>query len=252
LIRYNKFDAKETARSQKTLATAKNETKRSLRASNSPERGNMTKRDRSVSEDTKSSRHATKGEQTRQMIVEAAAPIFNQRGYEGSSMTELMAATGLQKGGIYRHFASKEELAAEAFEYTCDATWSMRMQHVDRNAPGLDQLKQFIANFVEVRSPVSGGCPLMNSAADTDDGNPLLRERVQKVLRKWSARLQEMVTAAVKSGQAKPSTDPKTVATIVIASLEGGVMISRLERNYESLRRIHEHLVRYIDRELAA
>jgi len=49
----------------------------------------------------------TKGEQTRKKIVQAAAPIFNQRGYEGSSVNDLMEATGLQKGGIYRHFASK-------------------------------------------------------------------------------------------------------------------------------------------------
>src|ERR1700742_3115593 len=138
-------------------------------------------------------RRITKGEQTRRKIVAAAAPIFNQHGYEGSSMAELMAATGLQKGGIYRHFSSKEELAAEAFEYTCKATWEMRMQHVDATAPGLERLKQFIANVVEFRSPISGGCPLMNCAADADDGNPLLRERVVKVLRSWSTRLQAMV-----------------------------------------------------------
>jgi len=48
----------------------------------------------------------TKGEQTRKKIVEAAAPIFNQHGYEGSSLNNLMEATGLKKGGIYRHFSS--------------------------------------------------------------------------------------------------------------------------------------------------
>jgi TetR/AcrR family transcriptional repressor of nem operon len=58
----------------------------------------------------------TKGELTRKKIVEAAAPIFNQHGYEGSSLNALMGATGLKKVGIYRHFSSKEELAAEAFD----------------------------------------------------------------------------------------------------------------------------------------
>ena len=66
----------------------------------------------------------TKGEQRRRKIVEAAAPIFNKRGYEGSSLSELMEATGLKKGGIYRHFASKEELAAEAFDYTWETAWN--------------------------------------------------------------------------------------------------------------------------------
>jgi TetR/AcrR family transcriptional regulator, transcriptional repressor for nem operon len=57
----------------------------------------------------------TKGEQTRQRLVAEAARLFNQRDYEGSSMQDIMQATGLQNGGIYRHFGSKEELAQEAF-----------------------------------------------------------------------------------------------------------------------------------------
>src|SRR4029077_15442426 len=58
-----------------------------------------------------------KGEQTRQEIIRKAAPIFNQRGYDGAALSDLMKATGPEKGGIYRHFGSKQQLAAEAFDY---------------------------------------------------------------------------------------------------------------------------------------
>src|SRR5262249_55753872 len=58
-----------------------------------------------------------KGEATRRLILERAAPVFNQRGYAGASMSELVEATGIEKGGIYNHFGSKEELAVEAFDY---------------------------------------------------------------------------------------------------------------------------------------
>ena len=57
-----------------------------------------------------------KGEQTRQEIIRKAAPIFNQKGYDGAALSDLMRATGLEKGGIYRHFESKEELAGDAFD----------------------------------------------------------------------------------------------------------------------------------------
>ena len=93
----------------------------------------------------------TKGEQTRRKIVEAAAPIFNQRGYEGSSLNDLMEATGLKKGGIYRHFTSKEELAAEAFDYTWEAAWNVRLLHVDEKTNGIEKLKQLIANWDYIR-----------------------------------------------------------------------------------------------------
>ena len=59
----------------------------------------------------------SKGDQTRERIIAKAAELFNQRGLEGTSMADLMKATGLEKGGIYRHFASKEAVAAEAFDY---------------------------------------------------------------------------------------------------------------------------------------
>ena len=87
---------------------------------------------------------AAKGARTRRKIVAAAAPIFNQRGYDGSSLSDLMAATGLKKGGIYRHFAGKEELAAEAFDYAWEAAWTARSAlrkfssgHVDINQAAL-------------------------------------------------------------------------------------------------------------------
>jgi len=130
----------------------------------------------------------TKGEQTRRKIVEAAAPIFNKRGYEGSSLNDLMEATGLKKGGIYRHFSSKEELAAEAFDYTWEAAWNARLLDVDEKTNGIEKLKQLIANFVDHRSPIAGGCPILNTAIDADDGNPVLRAHVAIALRSWLSR----------------------------------------------------------------
>src|SRR5260370_31128159 len=131
----------------------------------------------------------TKGERTRRKIVEAAAPIFNEFGYEGSSLSDLMEATGLKKGGIYRHFSSKEELAAEEFDYTWEAAWSARLVHVDDKANGIEKLKQLVANFIDHRSPVAGGCPILNTAVDADHGKAGLPARVTKALRSWLSPL---------------------------------------------------------------
>jgi TetR/AcrR family transcriptional regulator, transcriptional repressor for nem operon len=193
----------------------------------------------------------TKGELTRKRIIEAAAPIFNQHGYEGSSLNALMEATGLKKGGIYRHFASKEELAAEAFDYTWEAAWKARLLHVDEKANGIDKVKQLIANFIERRSPVPGGCPVLNTAVDADDGNPILRSRVGKALRLWTGHLQVYVEEAQQHRDAKPDVDPKDVATLIVASLEGALMMSRIHRNDEALRRIQSHLNEYLDKKVA-
>jgi TetR/AcrR family transcriptional repressor of nem operon len=205
-------------------------------------------KDRSVPKD----RTMTKGEQTRQKIVAAAAPIFNQRGYEGSSMSDLMAATGLKKGGIYRHFTNKEELAAQAFDYTWNAAWDLRVKNLDERSRHLDKLKQLIENFVELRSAVAGGCPVLNTAVDADDGNPVLRKRVSKALKSWSSLIETIVERAIKAGETRPGVDAQNVATLVIASLEGAFMMSRIEGTRDSLRRIKKYLLDYIEQHLAS
>ena len=160
-------------------------------------------------------------------------------------------ATGLKKGGIYRHFSSKEELAAEAFDYTWETAWKARLLHVDEKANGIEKLKQLIANFVEHRSPVAGGCPILNTAIDADDGNPVLRAHVAKALRSWLSRLQTIMDQARLRGETQPGVDPQAVATLIVASLEGALMMSRIQRNEEALRRVQVHLNRYLDDEVA-
>ena len=194
----------------------------------------------------------TKGEITRRRIVAAAAPIFNQNGYEGSSLAALMAATGLKKGGIYRHFASKEELAAEVFDYTWEEAWKARMARVKEETSGIERLKVLIANFIDYKSPVAGGCPILNTAVDADDGNSVLRARCSKALRAWISKLHSIVKEAADRGEIKPGVDPKQVATLIVASLEGALMIARLERNDYALRQVQQHLNRYLDAEVAA
>ncbi len=208
--------------------------------------------DRLVSDGWVRGEGMTKGEQTRRRIVAAAAPIFNQHGYEGSSVAALMAATGLTKGGIYRHFSSKEELAAEVFDYSWDAAWKVRMERVDQETAGVERLKALIASFIDHKNPIAGGCPILNTAIDADDGNHILRARVGKALRSWIAGLQSIVKEAADRGEIRPGVDPKAVATLIVASLEGALMMTRLERNDQALRRVQQHLNHYLDIEVAA
>jgi TetR/AcrR family transcriptional regulator, transcriptional repressor for nem operon len=176
-----------------------------------------------------------KGEATRQRIIEEAAPIFNRRGYEGCSMQDLMDATGLEKGGIYRHFASKEELASEAFRLALAQNIKLRTDHLQDISGTLDKLRRVIALFIEAPSAIAGGCPLMNTAIDADDGNPALRKLALKGIQDWRARLAKIVEAGIKAGEIRKSTKPERIANAIIATLEGALMISRLERSKQAL-----------------
>jgi TetR/AcrR family transcriptional repressor of nem operon len=191
-----------------------------------------------------------KGEATRQGIIRKAAPIFNQRGYDGAALSDLMRATGLEKGGIYRHFSSKEALAVEAFDYAWRETLDARIHDLDTISNAVDRLKQLVANFVERPGIIPGGCPLLNTAIDTDDGNAVLRERAREALRGWRSYIISVINAGIKAREIRPRIDAKKLATLMISSLEGAIMLYRLERTEETLRVIQAHLDSYLEAEV--
>jgi TetR/AcrR family transcriptional regulator, transcriptional repressor for nem operon len=173
----------------------------------------------------------TKGEVTRQKIIEQAAPLFNRLGYAGCSMQDIMAATGLEKGGLYRHFSSKEELAREVFRYSLSRVTERRWEGIEEIDGSLEKLRFMIRRFVQAQSIIPGGCPVMNTAIDADDGNPELRKMVQKAVQEWKDKIGGIVTAGIERGEIRAHIEPRNIANIMIACLEGALMISRLEGN---------------------
>ena len=191
-----------------------------------------------------------KGKTTRERIVTEAASLFNQRGFEGSSMSDVMAATGLEKGGIYRHFSSKEELAAKAFDYAWKSAFETRTHGLEHVPNSIDKLKKFVANSIERRHPVPGGCPVLNTAIEADDGNALLRDRARSALHEWRGYLAEIVKAGIKRKEIRKDIDPNEVATVVISLLEGALMIARLERDKQALLTARSRLDSYLETEV--
>lgn len=178
---------------------------------------------------------ATKGDQTRQRIIAQSAPLFNQRGFAGCSMQDIMEATGLEKGGLYRHFASKEELAAEAFRYAAGRSMDRRMALVEQTEGAIAKLRAQLHAFVHVPSQIPGGCVLMNTAIDADDTNPLLRQLAYEAIQRWKTMLIGIVEDGIGAGEIRPGTDPRRIANTCIAALEGALMISRLEGDRTAL-----------------
>ena len=189
-----------------------------------------------------------KGEQTRQEIIRKAAPIFNQKGYDGAALSDLMRATGLEKGGIYRHFASKQVLAGEAFNHAWKIAMDTRFEGTQEIPNTVDRLKQIVRNFRDRRTGlVPGGCPLLNTAIDSDDGNPQLRAKARRALSWWLNRLQSIAEQGQQRGEVRSEVDPAKLATLMVSTLEGSLMVSRLQRNRDPLDLACHHLEEYLE-----
>ena len=150
-------------------------------------------------------------------------------------MQDLMDATGLEKGGIYRHFESKEELAAEAFKYALRQAVKTRTEDLEHIVGFVPKLRYVVTRFVEAPSTIPGGCPLMNTAIDSDDGNPALRKLVRAGLSDWKKRISTLVEQGIQSREIRKDVEPRKIANTIIATLEGALMISRMEGTKEAL-----------------
>jgi TetR/AcrR family transcriptional repressor of nem operon len=195
---------------------------------------------------TKTKASVTKGERSRQRIVETAAVLFNQRGFTGCSMGDIVAASGLEKGTLYGHFSTKEELALLAFDYAWNETSGKRLRNVETVSNSVDKLRLHIDNYVNTPS-FPGGCPLLNFAVDADDGNLALRTKVRKALKGWEDLLAKIVEDGQSAGEINPEIDPHSVANLVISMLEGATVVARIDKRSAALDDAQRHLSQYLE-----
>jgi TetR/AcrR family transcriptional repressor of nem operon len=188
-----------------------------------------------------------KGEQTRQRIITQAAPLFNQKGLAGCCMQDVMDATGLEKGGLYRHFSSKEQLAAECLKYSLRLAFEARLGDAAHIPNAIAKLRYLVDRFASAPSPLKGGCPLMNAAVDADDGNPELRKLAQRALQHWKSGLLKILKDGIARGEIKSETDSIQFANTIVALLEGSLLISRIEKSPRALQHARTHLGSLID-----
>lgn len=195
----------------------------------------------------------TKGELTREQVIAKAAALFNQFGYKSASISDIMRATGLQKGGIYRHFESKEALELAAFEFAVAELGHRFQEALAGKVTAGDRLRAIVAVYASLPSnpPVPGGCPVLNAAVEADDSNPALKRRVAKVLRDWHAFVTRVVCQGQARGELCSRLDPAAFTTALIAALEGAIMLSKLWSTNAPMREVRAQVeARILDIEL--
>lgn len=186
---------------------------------------------------------------TKAKIVRQAAELFNQKGYAGSSIADIMQATGLKKGGIYNHFSSKEELALEAFDYAYSQMSQKIWQAVRTKTNAVERLRTMVSSYLDYldNPPIPGGCPILNTAIEVDDLDSPLRDRALQAMNSWRSLIVRIVAKGIKKGEVRSQVEPDVVATVIISTIEGAIMMSKLERNGIHLVRVVDCLNNYLD-----
>ena len=188
-----------------------------------------------------------KGERTRQHVIETAARVLNRHGYAGSGMSELMAETGLAKGGIYRHFESKEALAVEAFRFAFATVLRQRFGGLEGVPNAVDKLVKDVEGYATSESPIPGGCPILNTGIENDDGNPALLKCAQDAFDTVVRRLTKIIRDGQERGEIRAEVVPGELALFIYSSLEGGIFASRMQGTRQRLKVVAKFLRAYLE-----
>lgn len=191
----------------------------------------------------------SKAEKTKLFIIEKTAPIFNMKGYAGTSMQDMTDATGLTKGSIYGNFKNKDDVALAVFEYNrakMVALFSTEISKRKTNAEKLLAYPDLYENFFS-KNFLQGGCPIMNTAIEADDTHPKLKMAAQRAILEWKDSIACIIERGKESNEFKETTNSEESALSIISMIEGAVMITKLTGKIDSLKLILHTLKKLIN-----
>ena len=191
----------------------------------------------------------SKSERTRLYIIEKTAPVFNEKGFAGTSMSDLTEATGLTKGSIYGNFENKDEVALAAFDYNFKKVTAYIKDRILAKQNAVERLLVYpetYASFLKIPF-LKAGCPILNTSTEADDTHPALKEKAAEALRFWKKSIENQIKRGIERGEIKPQTDPTTIAVVVMSLIEGAVMQAKVTGRSTELKIAMNFLVQLLE-----
>ncbi len=180
---------------------------------------------------------ATKGEITRAKIITKAKGLINKQGFNNTSISNIINATGVKKGNLYFHFPSKEALGKAIFEQTRQEAADFLESALTGSSPG-EKLSNYLDDVFAKHKQLNfvGGCLIGNTAIEMGDTNPAFSHIVGTIFDHWKQTLADVISQAGQTGEIKLEMDHEHLALHMIAVIEGGIMMSKVSKNENELK----------------
>ena len=160
-----------------------------------------------------------KGESTKKKIIDTAAILFSKKGFKDVSMTDICDATGLSRGGLYRHFSSTSEIFIQLIstENTFD-------ERIKANEKALDILKSALNELErEILDTESSLSLAIYEFASIDDNKKLFTTLEKKAKKKWA----DLISYGISTGEFS-NVDPERIAELILYYYQGIRMWSKV------------------------
>lgn len=179
----------------------------------------------------------SKAEKTKQYIIEKTAPLFNKKGYGGTSLSDITNATGLTKGSIYGNFENKDAVALSVYAYNVSLLYKSLELAFDKAVTAKGKLLALTDFYRKYWKDIfeKGGCPLLNGAVEADDDAPFLKQSVQESFHIVTGKIAAIIRNGQRSGEFKVNIDAEEYAHLIWMLIEGGILVSRITNKQNHL-----------------
>ena len=182
-------------------------------------------------------RLTARGATTRARIVAAAASLVYERGFTGTSLDDVMAATGTSKSQLYHYFADKDALIREVIKAQLGRIMAAQAAAGLHEIASWESLQRWCDHFVTATRATqgAGGCPLGSLVGELADQSEPARRVLAQCFADWQSYLSEGFTAMRDHGELAVKADPAELALTMMSALQGGLLMAQAMRSARPL-----------------
>jgi TetR/AcrR family transcriptional repressor of nem operon len=189
-----------------------------------------------------------KGDRTKERIVRAATRLIHTRGYKNTSLEDIFAESGINKGSFYFHFSSKDELVNAVIDRFFGGIERRLAAVFEGPGTSLEKLSAYfegLAHLME-QSGCTGGCLLGNLSLEVSDWHGELREHLNACFDRMGVLVAGVIDEGQRTGQVRTDRSADELASFVIALMEGALMLARVKKDPAPLRALSRDAVAFL------
>ncbi len=187
--------------------------------------------------------------QKREHIVKTAADLVHIKGFNNTSIDDILREGGIGKGQFFYYFKNKEELGYAILERqtksTAEKIWDPAFKN---DLEPLARIHRLLDNVLKVYGErgCAGGCPIGSFAMEMSDIHEGFRKATENVFRSWSRRVREALREAVKLGCLKENVNASETADFIVASIQGAILLCTTSKDIRVMRRCFSNLKKHL------
>jgi len=174
----------------------------------------------------------------RQQIIGATTELIHSKGYESTTLSDIMNAAQIGKGQFYHYFSSKHELGLAVVDYVFEG-WNQRLlENILSSQKGPEsKFNDMLEWVVQQQKPNQAkcGCVFGNLAVEMSEHDEDFRQKLKTVFEKWIDKLTHVLVAMIKPLSQEESAEIEKLAQGIVAMLEGGILLMKSKQDIEVL-----------------